>query len=45
MKYNNDNEALKNWTLSGDTRFWKIDHLVANIGLQGDFRIVLADTN
>lgn len=33
MKYNKDVEALKNWMLTPDVRLWKIDHLVADIGL------------
>ncbi|CAD8193392.1 unnamed protein product [Paramecium octaurelia] len=45
MKYNKDVDALQNWKLTPDVRLWKIDHLVADIGLQGDFRIVLVDSN
>lgn len=33
MKYNNDETALRKWSLTPDTRLWKIDHLVADIGL------------
>lgn len=33
MKYNKDIEALKKWALTPNVKLWKIDHLVADIGL------------
>lgn len=40
-----DEAKLKSTPLDPSTKFWKIDQLVADVGLQGDFRVVLIDAN
>ncbi|KAM3133499.1 hypothetical protein pb186bvf_014341 [Paramecium bursaria] len=38
-------ERLKDKKLKDDARFWKIDSLVAEVGIQGDYRIPIIEGN
>ena len=38
-------EKLQSLEIPPDAKFWKIDHLNADIGMQQDYRITLVDGN